>query len=124
MQQVRGPVRQLFDDAWRAFIEGLLYADTDSPRRDDPAFAVIRVACFSMGAPPASSKRILPHMDVCGCPMRLSNVLQTEYVPGQADRTDASCRICRRISGFWVRLREGANSANTLTTGQFVYRQA
>jgi hypothetical protein len=30
-----------FDDAWRAFIEKALYADMDSPWRDDPAFAVI-----------------------------------------------------------------------------------
>jgi hypothetical protein len=61
---------QPFDDAWRAFIEGPLYADTDSPWRDDLAFAVIRVACSLAGAPPASSKRIVPHMDVCCCPMR------------------------------------------------------
>ena len=32
---------QPFHDAWRAFIEGPLYADTDSFWRDDSAFAMI-----------------------------------------------------------------------------------
>jgi hypothetical protein len=32
---------QPLNDAWRAFMEGPLYVDTDSPWRDDPAFAVI-----------------------------------------------------------------------------------
>jgi len=50
---------QLVNDAWQAFIGEPLYADTDSPWRASSARAL-----------PASSKRILPHMDVCCCPMR------------------------------------------------------